>query len=408
MRVYTQTVFLALGLIFLAGWLGSNGIIPFTPASEWRREILHSAETTPLHTTRESKTEVATPEENFLGATECGSPTLVIGVLTSAKDHRSPKLRQTLRNTWFKLVSEDRVTIRFLLSLKPGENIPESIQQENEEFNDILLLPIDPGSRKGYSGSGPSNILERVRAFFRWTKASCGSYRYVLKTDDDCYVAARTLLKRIDENDFPTERLYMGRFLGGMPAKNHEGKPDEDNYQRLSEFPAYAGAGYLITPDVVSFLGDPGLPMLYHRVEDRGIGVMLYGFNVTYLKGEKEFQPWGNCFPESLWIHHYSKEIGLMERRYQRDSSGQNICGEGFKANEICTMADQGKAIKLKCPRSLKITKVELDSKKQSILIAVPCQYTGYACFVWSSNYRGSLRRGTFWHCSWERVNATP
>jgi hypothetical protein len=41
-------------------------------------------------------------------------------------------------------------------------------------------------------------------------------YQYVLKTDDDCYVAVDALLRRIDTGEFPTERLYYGRFLGGQ------------------------------------------------------------------------------------------------------------------------------------------------------------------------------------------------
>jgi hypothetical protein len=42
---------------------------------------------------------------------------------------------------------------------------------------------------------------------------------------------------------------------------------------------------------------------------------MLYGFNVTYLAGEQEFQPWGACTDRSLWIHHFQKDADLMKRR---------------------------------------------------------------------------------------------
>lgn len=41
--------------------------------------------------------------------------------------------------------------------------------------------------------------------------------------------------------------------------------------------------------------------MLYHRVEDRGVGVMLNGFNVTYLDGKQEFQP---CVAAPLVLSH--------------------------------------------------------------------------------------------------------
>jgi len=297
-----------------------------------------------------------TTPEAFSGNAQCGKFDVVIGVLSSETD-KGKMLRQVLRDTWFKLADtgfndhhrSSGVTIRFLLSLPPGETISVEIASELKQFNDILLLPISPGTRKGYSGGNkPSNILERVRSFMRWSSERC-QFRYVLKTDDDCYVAVDKLLERVRANEFETERLYFGRFLFGMSGRDGQGKPDPDNYQNHHEFPGYAGAGYMLTPDVVSFLGSPGLPMLFHRVEDRGVGVMLNGFNVTYRKGEKEFQPWGKCFDESLWIHHFQKDPELMKRRYQRAAAGKSICGEGFGENEVCAMAEQGKPLKLKC-----------------------------------------------------------
>eukprot|EP00040_Diaphanoeca_grandis_P022614 m.121927 g.121927 ORF g.121927 m.121927 type:complete len:462 (+) comp28890_c0_seq1:385-1770(+) len=296
--------------------------------------------------------------ENFSGASHCGKYAVVIGVLSSATD-KGKFLRQTLRETWFRLADtqEGGVTIRFLLSLPPGDVISEEIAAELKQYNDILLLPIAPGTRRGYSGGpGPSNILERVRSFMRWSTQSC-AFRYVLKTDDDCYVAVDKLLQRVNANDFETERLYFGRFLFGMAGRDDKGKPDSDNYQNRKEFPGYAGAGYMITPDVVKFLGNPGLPMLFHRVEDRGVGVMLNGFNVTYRKGEEEFQPWGKCFDSSLWIHHFQKDPLLMKRRYERAAAGKSICGEGFTGGVVCGMADQGKNLNLKCKNAGEVIK---------------------------------------------------
>jgi hypothetical protein len=38
-----------------------------------------------------------------------------------------------------------------------------------------------------------------------------------------------------------------------------------------------------MSKDVADYIGRPGLPMNFHRVEDRGVGVMLNGFNITYV-----------------------------------------------------------------------------------------------------------------------------
>ena len=51
--------------------------------------------------------------------------------------------------------------------------------------------------------------------------------------------------------------------------------------------------------------------------------------SLFHLQGRQEFQPWGNCFDNSLWIHHFQKDPALMQRRYERAAAGKSICGEG-------------------------------------------------------------------------------
>lgn len=66
--------------------------------------------------------------------------------------------------------------IRFILSVSPGKEPAAELVTENIEHQDLLFLPVDKGTRKGYNpghNNGPSNLLERVQAFMRWTTASC-------------------------------------------------------------------------------------------------------------------------------------------------------------------------------------------------------------------------------------------
>jgi hypothetical protein len=48
---------------------------------------------------------------------------------------------------------------------------------ENIAHKDLLFLPTEVGTRKGYNpghtNKGMSNLLERVQSFMRWTTASC-------------------------------------------------------------------------------------------------------------------------------------------------------------------------------------------------------------------------------------------
>lgn len=149
-----------------------------------------------------------------------------------------------LRDTWFKLVTDRcAVVIRFIFSVTPGTEPAAELVTENIEYNDLLFLPVDKGTRKGYNPGhnpgGVSNLLERVQAFMRWTTKSCQGVKFVFKSDDDCYVAIDKLQQRIEANEFQEKRLYFGHFLGGMSAKNDKGVPDADNYMKLDKFPKY-------------------------------------------------------------------------------------------------------------------------------------------------------------------------
>eukprot|EP00041_Stephanoeca_diplocostata_P017251 m.343931 g.343931 ORF g.343931 m.343931 type:complete len:472 (-) comp20639_c0_seq2:749-2164(-) len=371
MRVSAPVIALGTCLVCISGYLGSVGLFPGSPAALSIAKVELLEQQLALHKQNNQKRQslpdrprgIQVPKSTTAvvydgpGSTCKSSAVVVVGILSSATE-KGTKLRTVLRETWFNLADKNKVELRFIMGFESASSTPSNILEEAKKFEDMLLLPVGPGSRQGYSGNGPSNLLERVQAFFRWTVASCANLQYVLKSDDDCYVAVDRLLRNIEHQAYPSERLYLGRFLNGMPAKDKTGKPDTDNYQKLHDFPNYAGAGYLVTPDVAKYIGNPGLPMLFHRVEDRGIGTMLYGFNLTVVNAEKAFQPWGNCYEESIWIHHFQKDPALMRRRYERARDGKNICGEGWAPDVRCAMAEQGKHLELTCPAGTAIAKV--------------------------------------------------
>ena len=54
-----------------------------------------------------------------------------------------------------------------------------------------------------------------------------------------------------------------------------------------------SGGGYVVTVDVARLFGHPPLPLKPQTVEDRRVGIVLYGFNVTYIDA-MQFHPWGH------------------------------------------------------------------------------------------------------------------
>ena len=87
-----------------------------------------------------------------------------------------------------------------------------------------------------------------------------------------------------------------------------------------------------------------------------------------------EFEPWGKCVAgKTVWVHHHQRDPALMRRRYAREAAGGSHCGEGFPANVVCALAEQGKPLELKC-RKGQIRKVLFASYgRQNYSTPGPC-----------------------------------
>ena len=82
---------------------------------------------------------------------------------------------------------------------------------------------------------------------------------------------------------------------------------------------------------VVAFAGDPGTAFLFHRVEDRGLGAMLSGFNMTYLKAGKNSNRWATA--------------STIGRTPQHTASGLAAAGRAALANINYTSSKKFKRV---------------------------------------------------------------
>eukprot|EP00039_Didymoeca_costata_P007888 m.104884 g.104884 ORF g.104884 m.104884 type:complete len:482 (+) comp13862_c1_seq2:283-1728(+) len=284
-------------------------------------------------------------------------PAVVIVVLT-APTARGKRLRQLARDTWFNLIPrstpEESVIIRFFLALDNEGKVPEDLHEESAMFNDMAFVNTTESYR---------NLFRKVNLMFKWVSDFCTGHPFVFKTDDDSFLRVDLLLSRIQ--DLPKERLYYGSFLRRMPArkKNHTTKlltnnPLPGNAQNLPEWPWYAsGAGYMLSFDVARAIAYPPLPIWIQTAEDRGIGMQLFGFNITYMSDRGSIRPWGHCSADALLLH-YQRDAGLLRRRYERARAGNNICGEGWKEDDLCYLVEQHETVRMKCARSQKISTI--------------------------------------------------
>jgi hypothetical protein len=149
-----------------------------------------------------------------------------------------------------------------------------------------------------------------------------------------------------------------GRMMRHQPAeKNKRGEHDPDNYQKMKSWPDYAsGAGYAVTRDVARLLAYPPIPLRFQKNEDRRIGMVLLGFNVSFVDAVR-FKPWGHCEPDTILMH-YHRRRDLMLRRYARVMAGQSICGPGWEVGEMCVRVPHDGNVTVVCPGTTTVQNV--------------------------------------------------
>lgn len=114
----------------------------------------------------------------------------------------------------------------------------------------------------------------------------------------------------------------------------------------------------MLTPDIVRFFGYPTIGLSAVTVEDRRIGQVLYGFNVTF-KNAQGFHPWGHCNEPGVILIHYQRARGVFDRMYHRALRSENICGPGFKPPAACARGKQQERASVKCPVGTVVTGVQ-------------------------------------------------
>ena len=113
----------------------------------------------------------------------------------------------------------------------------------------------------------------------------------MLKTDDDSFVRPNDMLKRLEK--LPSTRLYYGRGLGGMPARDKNGQPRDGNIHNMPVWPPYmSGGGYVLTMDLARIIGNPPVPYFWLKNEDVATGLRLYPYNITFYDDKDGVRPW--------------------------------------------------------------------------------------------------------------------
>lgn len=170
-----------------------------------------------------------------------------------------------------------KITHRFVIgSLLDDDVVAKALQEEEEEYKDLLLLP---NLLDSYV-----NLTRKVLMSFSEVERTL-NFDFLLKTDDDSFVNLPVLAEDLWQYHQQlnkgrvegqlTPQLYWGFFNGRAQIKSG-GQWKETNYNLCDRFLPYAlGGGYVLSRGLVQFIARNAHRLTVFRSEDVSIGTWL-------------------------------------------------------------------------------------------------------------------------------------
>ena len=237
-----------------------------------------------------------------VASSKIGSYLLYI-IIVSAPDNYLR--RQAIRETWRDTVSNyDSIKYSFVMGdVGVTESKLSRVQKENERFGDILLLE---GVEEVYT-----KLSRKVLRAFVWGGRNIDAV-YYLKTDDDSYLVIDRLYRVLTEENKPTEKMLLGQiYTRSQPIPN--GKWKELGWflcNNYLDFPA--GAGYILTQDVVKYLVHNSNKLMHYNNEDTSLGSWIAPLKLKYIS-DSRINILGTWCKSTDWLIHYSTPKKLRQ-----------------------------------------------------------------------------------------------
>ena len=169
-------------------------------------------------------------------------PTQLLLLISTTYEHKIH--RNSLRQTWLTYSKKNTANVRYIFILGETEDkdLTDSIKEENEQNNDIIVVNFKDSYR---------NLTLKTLAGFHWAVKYCTSVRFVMKTDDDVYVNIPGLVSKLKQED---DSHSMGHLrTDGKPFRTagHKWYISHDEYPSPT-YPGYLdGLGYVLSLKLV-------------------------------------------------------------------------------------------------------------------------------------------------------------
>ena len=156
-------------------------------------------------------------------------------------------------------------------------------------------------------------------------------FTYLLKTDDDTFINIKKavedlqIMKKENQSNF----LWWSTFREGWIVQSF-GKWREDAYRSTTYPPFPCGAGYVLSRDLVQFLGQDAHNFLYKdfQGEDVSLGIWLAGLNPTRVNNNNNFCAWtcvSKCNPNAC--NRAELSVKAMYQAWDSLRKCNNFCG---------------------------------------------------------------------------------
>ena len=216
--------------------------------------------------------------------------------------------RDGIRSTWGNTVRNySSVEYSFVIgNVGVSESVISTVLEEKGRFEDIIVLD---GVEEDYN-----KLSRKMLKAITWAGKHIDSV-YYLKTDDDCIVVIENLHEVLTKENLPTNKLVLG-LINKHTDVLLSGKWAESSWFLCHVYLYYpAGAGYILTQDVVRYITMNSEKLMLYKNEDASLGTWLAPLKLDYVVDNRILPDPTYCKP-SDWLLHYADLTQLKYIQY--------------------------------------------------------------------------------------------
>ncbi|XP_033117100.1 beta-1,3-galactosyltransferase 1-like [Anneissia japonica] len=236
----------------------------------------------------------------FSQATSCKRNILLLVLVTSAPENF--EIRASIRKTWASVSDKGSTSsqVVFLLGKTYHPATQVLLEDEVQRHDDIL---------QGNFIDSYRNLTLKVQNGFLWAAKVCQP-RFILKTDDDCFVNIKLMTHYLLNHNTIKSKLYAGNRMKTLDVirRNDSKWRVSNNLYPRHEYPPYAsGTGYLLSGDVLQRMVKAAKHIKPFPVEDAYTGVIAEYLGIPLIDSGRFTlfnANWNTCNYRYLFVIH--------------------------------------------------------------------------------------------------------